>query len=822
MRYSFKKTFIPLAVLSISLASLWNGAYFYVESSLPDAEVIRDIRLELPMSVYTRDGRLFAQFGERQLTPVTFNDIPERLIKALLASEDDRFYSHPGYDYQGILRAGINFIISGGSRSQGGSTITQQLAREYFLSRDRTFVRKFKELILAMRMEEEFTKNEILELYFNKTFFGQRAYGVVAAAQIYFGKSLHELTISDIAILAGTPRAPSILNPINNPAATTQRRSYVLGRMLALNIISDQEYQIANETPIISRRFGPQVSIEAPYVAEMVRSEVIDKFGIAAYSKGLKVTTSIDSRLQRAAVDSVKYGLHLYDEGHGYRGAIGSLDHLDLASYLIGISNSNEESSEILSDALSSFPAAGDLANAIVLKVPSIRLDNQISSAILFVQGAGLIELNFEQAVWARKYINDDYVAAVPEDFSDIISIGDVIRLRRLSDGDYRLAQLPLSQASLVSLDPFDGAIVALVGGYDFGLSNFNRAVQARRQPGSAFKPFVFSGALENGYSVASIINDAPIVESGTDLGDDWRPQNYSGQFYGPVRLRDSLVRSLNLASIRLLRDAGLNNIVPYVKRFGFDNTAVPNNLTLALGSGGVSPLDITKGYAVFANGGFSVNPYLIEKIEDMDGNIIYQHHPDYICSACSDSLEEDSVEDLSDHLEFPFLRSANRIITAQNAYLMYDIMKDVIQKGTGIRAYNELRRNDIAGKTGTTNDRRDAWFSGFNNNIAVSTWVGFDQERSLGRLEQGARTALPMWIHFMREALFMTPEAELSRPSGLVDVRIDPATGLMTTDLTNGIFEIFRASELPVVLEHDQDNIAGPLPEDEGISNIF
>jgi penicillin-binding protein 1A len=823
VRYIFKKTFIPLAIFSISLASLWNGAYFYVESSLPDAEVIRDIRLELPMSIYTRDGRLFAQFGERQLTPVTFNDIPERLIKALLASEDDRFYSHPGYDYQGILRAGINFIISGGSRSQGGSTITQQLAREYFLSRDRTFVRKFKELILAMRMEEEFTKNEILELYFNKTFFGQRSYGVVAASQIYFGKSLNELTISDIAILAGAPRAPSILNPINNPAATAQRRSYVLGRMLALDIISDQEYQIANETPIISRRFGPQVAIAAPYVAEMVRSEVIDRFGLSAYSKGLKVTTSIDSRLQRAASESIKYGLHLYDEGHGYRGAIGSLDYLDLPAYLADVRNGNEDSLEILNDALSSFPIAGDLTNAIVLNLPSMQINNQPPRATLFIQEAGIIELDFDQAVWARMYINDDFVAAVPEDFYEIMSIGDVIRLRRLSNGAYRLAQLPLSQASLVSLDPFDGGIVALVGGYDFALSNFNRAVQARRQPGSAFKPFVYSGALENGYSVASIINDAPIVESGTDLGDDWRPQNYSGQFYGPVRLRESLVRSLNLASIRLLRDAGINDIVPYVKRFGFDNIAVPNNLTLALGSGGVSPLDVTKGYAVFANGGFSVNPYLIENIEDMDGNIIYQHHPDYICPSCLDNLEEGSVEDISDHLEFPFLRSANRIITPQNAYLMYDVMRDVIQKGTGIRAYNELRRNDIAGKTGTTNDRRDAWFSGFNNNIVVSTWVGFDQERSLGRLEQGARTALPMWINFMKEALYMTPEAELNRPSGLVDVRIDPSTGLMTTDLANGIFEIFRANEIPDVLERDQNNITGrPLPEENNVTNIF
>lgn len=824
---ALKKLFIFFLVFMILIVSLWNGAYFYIEPSLPQAEEIRDIRLQIPMSVYTRDGRLFARFGERQLTPVSFSDIPTVLIDAFLASEDDRFYSHPGFDYQGLVRAAINFVISGGDRSQGGSTITQQLAREYFLTRDRTFIRKFRELFLALRIEAEFTKNEILELYFNKTFFGQRAAGIIAAAQIYFDKPLDDLSISDIAILAGIPRAPSVLNPINNPTATAQRREYVLGRMLALNIISNQEYEQARNTPVVSRRYGPQVSMTAPYVAEMVRSEMISRFGLSVYEKGLKVITTIDSRLQVAAKDSLQNGLHLYDEQHGYRGAIGSLDYLDLEIYYRDLSDGSQEALATLNNELSNYPSISELINAVVFQTELMEVGDEQANrniATLYADGFGLISLKFEDASWARDYLNDDYVGEAPSSFDDIFSVGDVVRVRRNLDGNYRLAQMPTPQGALVAIDPFDGALVALTGGYDFSVSNFNRAVQSRRQPGSAFKPFVYSAALENGYSVGSIINDAPIVESGTDLGDDWRPENYTGQFYGPTRFREALIRSLNLVSIRLVRDAGITNIVDYIKNFGFDNTAVPNNLTLALGSGGVSPVDLTKGYAAFANGGYLVEPYLIQRVEDMDGNIVYENRPKYACSSCNNLLAQDP-DVLYSKLLFSNTSVAERLITAQNAYLMYDILKDVIQRGTGIRAYNELRRNDIAGKTGTTNDRRDAWFSGFNNNIVVSTWVGFDQERSLGRLEQGARTALPMWIDFMREALYLTPESNLERPPGLIDVRIDPLTGAMTSDLNSGIFELFRLDEIP---NNDLDvgaNVGDETTtatEEQDISSIF
>jgi len=789
MKY-IKNLSIYFSGLIILFLSLWNGAYYYIEPSLPLAEEIRDIRLQIPMSIYSRDGRLFAQFGERLRNPIPFSDIPKKLVSALLAAEDDRFYEHPGYDYQGLLRAAINFILSGGDRSQGGSTITQQLARMYFLTRDRTFIRKFKELILAIRIEQEFSKDEILELYFNTYFFGQRAYGVSAASQIYFGKSLDQLSTSDIAILAGIPRAPSILNPVNNPDATENRRAYVLGRMLDLDIIDENEYRQASSTPVISQRFGPQATMSAPYIAEMVRSEVINRFGLSAYEKGLKVTTTIDSRLQRAAHSSVQNGLHLYDELHGYRGEIGSLSYLDLEFYFEGILQDDQSLITQLNRELDNFDNVEGLYNAVVLNIN----DN---SASLYLESFGLIDMEINDVEWARPYLNDDYVGSIPVEISEVLDYGDVVRLRSTSDGKFRLAQLPLPQAALVAIDPYDGAVVSLIGGYDFNLSNFNRASQAKRQPGSAFKPFVYSAALENGYSTASIINDAPIVEEGAYLGDDWRPENYTGQFYGPTRLREALTRSLNLVSIRLVREIGIQNVVNYIERFGFDETALPNNLTIALGSGGISPIEITTGYAIFANGGYSVSPYIIDKIEDAEGNIVFQNSQPHICYQCLDfdnPLNEDGLV-FSSFRET--LRSSEQVISPQNSYLMFDVMKDVIQRGTGISAFYALNRTDLAGKTGTTNDRRDAWFSGYNANIAVSTWVGFDQERSLGRLEQGARTALPMWIEFMKSALEATELASPQRPPGILDVRINPETGLMTTDVNNGIFELMRSSEL-------------------------
>ncbi len=813
----------------VALAALFAGGYYYVAPSLPEAETLRDVRLQIPLSVYSRDGRLLAQFGERQRTPVAFEEIPEQLVQAILAAEDDRFFEHPGFDYQGMLRAGINFLATAGGRGQGGSTITQQLARMYFLTRERTFVRKFKELIMATRIEREFSKQEILELYLNTYFFGQRAYGVVAAAQIYFGKELDDLTLSETAIIAGIPPGPSILNPIASREAAARRRGYVLGRMRTLGYISETDRQLAAAEPIHGSRFGPELELAAPYVAEMVRAEVIRRFGPAAYEAGLKVTTTIDSRLQRAAASALRRAVIEYDERHGYRGPLAQVsidpaeldagepietvwdtllsDYTDVTGFRTGLVVGVEViPDEPIPETPLEVPAPEESdEETVVEEEPVVQHEARV-----YFSDLGEVTIGLEAVTWAARYIDDNRIGVAPKSVADVLSVGDVVRFREDQDGALRLAQLPEAQGALVSLDPGDGGIVALAGGFDFSLSNYNRALQSQRQPGSSFKPFIYSAALENGFTTASIVNDAPIVERSQELEDVWRPENYSGRFSGPTRLREALVRSLNLVSIRVVREAGVGHTVRHIRRFGFDETATPQNLALALGAGGVAPLDLARGYAAFANGGFRVEPYLVERIEDVDGNLLYAARPKTVCAACEQALE-DEAELAAGHRAlgathilkgrselYPKPARPERVISAQNAYLVGDMMRDVVRRGTGRRAYNTLRREDLAGKTGTTNDRRDAWFSGFNGDLVATAWVGFDQERPLGRYEEGGRTALPMWIYYMEEALDGLPEHTMQRPPGIVDVRINPDTGLVTNDTANSVFEKFRIDEVP------------------------
>lgn len=811
------------AAVLVALGALLAGGYYYVAPSLPEAEALRNVQLQIPLSVYSRDGRLVAQFGERQRTPVSYDAIPDRLVQALLAAEDDRFFEHPGFDYQGMLRAGINFLVTAGGRGQGGSTITQQVARMYFLTRERTFVRKFKELILATRIEREFSKQEILELYFNTYFFGQRAYGVVAAAQIYFGKELADLDLSEMAIIAGIPPGPSILNPIASPEAAARRRSYVLGRMRTLDFISQDEYQQASAEPILGTRYGPELELAAPYVAEMVRAEVIRRFGPSAYEAGLKVTTTIDSRLQLAASDALRRAVLEYDERHGYRGP---LARVALEPEADGIDEPAEAEWQAL---LADYATVAGFETGLVVGIDTVPagpavLDTPPADpsagtetapveqrvARVYFSDLGVVTVGLDAVSWAARYIDDNLVDKAPTSVADVIAPGDVVRFRRTGHGQFRLAQLPEVQGALVSLDPLDGGIAALVGGFDFALSNYNRATQSKRQPGSAFKPFIYSAALENGFTTATIVNDAPIVERSEDLEAVWRPGNYSGKFSGPTRLREALVRSLNLVSIRVVRDAGVGPTIRHIRRFGFDETATPPNLALALGAGGVAPLDLAKGYATFANGGFRVEPYLIERVEDMHGNVLYEARPRVACAACEEQKEETKQPAYAASLGgaerlthepadlYPEVARPERVITAQNAYLIGDMMRDVVRRGTGRRAYNTLGRQDLAGKTGTTNDRRDAWFAGFNGDLVAATWIGFDQERPLGRYEEGGRTALPMWIYFMGEGLAGIPEHVMQRPPGIVDVRINPETGLVTNDSSHSIFEKFRIDEVP------------------------
>ncbi|MDH3418752.1 MAG: PBP1A family penicillin-binding protein [Gammaproteobacteria bacterium] len=839
----------------VALAALFAGGYYYVAPSLPEAETLRDVRLQIPLSVYSRDGRLLAQFGERQRTPVAFEAIPEQLVQAILAAEDDRFFEHPGFDYQGMLRAAVNFLATAGGRGQGGSTITQQLARMYFLTRERTFVRKFKELIMATRIESEFSKQEILELYLNTYFFGQRAYGVVAAAQIYFGKELDDLTLSETAIIAGIPPGPSILNPIASQEAAARRRAYVLGRMHTLGFISEADRQVAAAEPIHGSRFGPELELVAPYIAEMVRAEVIRRFGPAAYEAGLKVTTTVDSRLQRAAASALRRAVFEYDERHGYRGPLAQVS-IDAAE-----SDGGEPIETVWNSLLGDYTDVTGFRTGLVVGIDVVPGEPAVETLVpegisdetlveeepiavqhearVYFSDLGEVTLGLDAVAWAARYIDDNRIGTAPTSVADVLSVGDVVRFRQDEEGALRLAQLPEAQGALVSLDPTDGGIVALAGGFDFSLSNYNRALQSQRQPGSSFKPFIYSAALENGFTTATIVNDAPIVERSQELEDVWRPENYSGRFSGPTRLREALVRSLNLVSIRVVREAGVGRTVRHIRQFGFDETATPQNLALALGAGGVAPVDLARGYAAFANGGFRVDPYLVERIEDVDGNLIYAARPKIVCAVCEDLVEQEAdipagnravaathiLKERSDL--YPKPAQPERVISAQNAYLVGDMMRDVVRRGTGRRAYNTLGREDLAGKTGTTNDRRDAWFSGFNGDLVATAWVGFDQERPLGRYEEGGRTALPMWIYYMDEALDGVPEHSMQRPPGIVDVRINPETGLVTSDTRNSVFEKFRIDEVP---ERDveqstwQPRDLGPdrPPEDGGSRPLF
>jgi penicillin-binding protein 1A len=713
--------------------------------------------------------------------------IPPTLIHAVLAAEDDRFFQHNGVDYPGLARATIRHLLSG-KKSEGGSTITMQLTRGVFLSPEKSYRRKLSEIFLTLRIEQQFSKEEILTLYLNKSFLGQRAYGIGAAAEVYFGKTVDQLTIPEIALIAGTFRLPSRDNPVANPEFAKQRRSYVLRRMREKNYISQAEYETALATPVESKLHDPAIELDAPYVAEMVRVDLLNRIGPKAFTDGYTAVTSLDSKLQRAADDAVRAGLIEYDQRHGYRGPVAKLT---LAP---------DTTPQVWERALDDYPTRGGLEPALVIAVGD-------QNATAYGRQHGRMTLALGSMRWARPALADGAVGKSVEKVSDVLQVGDVVYVAQDTNGNWNLLQVPAAQGALVSLDPTDGGISALVGGFDYNGSNFNRAVQAKRQPGSSFKPLLYSAALEHGFTPATIVNDAPIVFEDSSLEGEWKPQNNSRTSLGPVRVREALYKSLNQVSIRIMHALGPAYVSEYVQRFGLTPEELPPNLSLALGTTQVSPLRMATAYSVFANGGYLVEPYFIDRIEDPTGAVIYAARPKFACVSCAGATMPATAANDDPNSPSPTASADNspnatakQTVTPQNVYLMTDMLMDVIKRGTATRAL-ELKRSDIAGKTGTTQDGRDTWFCGFNADLVGVAWVGFDQERPLGPGEQGGRTALPIWMKFMGDALNGRPEHRLPEPPGLVTMRISSVTGKPTrSGDPNTIFEKFIATHLPEV----------------------
>jgi penicillin-binding protein 1A len=753
-----------LFMLFLGLIIIVVGVVYYIEFELPDIEVLNTVQLQVPLQIFSHDGKLMAAYGEKRRIPLPYDQIPKPLIDAVLATEDQRYFQHPGIDIPGLLRATLKLVVTG-KKEEGGSTITMQVARSFYLTRHKTFGRKLREILLALKIDHRLSKQKILELYLNKIFLGNRAYGVAAAAEIYYGKPLKQLTLDQYAMLAGLPKAPSTLNPIANAEAAHKRRDHVLNRMLELGYIDKKVYDSAIKAPLIASYHDLQTQIKAQYAAELVRQQLEQMYGDTIYTDGFDVYTTIDSRLQTTANQSVRNGLLTYDQRHGYRGPESNLGKPALETMMTWKKK------------LHGMPAVGGLEPAIVLEVTD-------RSATAMRSNGSIITIPWNGLSWARKQIDADYLGSMPKVATDVLKLGDVIRITP-SSNSWRLVQIPKSEAGLVALNPQNGQILAMIGGFDFQNSNFNRITNALRQPGSSFKPFIYSAALEKGYTLASIINDAPIVIENPSDNSLWRPQNDTGRFYGPTRLRDALVHSRNLVSIRLLGLIGTNYAVTYAERFGFSASQLPPTLSLALGTASVTPLDMASAYSVFANSGFKVTPFIIDKIQNSQGQIIYQAKPLAACPTCLEppppipdpkAVTADGKPVTQPPVKPIDSTHAPRVISAQNAFLITSVLHDVIQFGTAVEA-RSLKRDDLAGKTGTTNNQIDAWFVGYNSDLVALSWVGFDQPHSLH--EYGAQAALPIWIDFMQSALKGKREHTQPEPPNITHVLVDLESGL-------------------------------------------
>jgi penicillin-binding protein 1A len=813
-----------------------SGTYLYLNPALPDVQTLKEVEFQIPLRIFSADGKLLGEFGEKRRDPITFEETPKQLIDAILSAEDDGFYSHQGVDIKGLLRA-LSELATSGSIQSGGSTITMQVARNFFLSRNQTFSRKFNEILLAIKIEKELSKKEIITLYLNKIYLGNRAYGVKAAAKVYYGKPVEELSTAQLAMMAGLPKAPSTYNPIINPSRALIRRDWILGRMLSLGKITQEEHSAATSEPVSASYHGQQLDLYAPYVAEMARDKALTLFGEKAYTSGYNIITTIDSRLQEAGQEAVVNGLLDYTERHGYHGPEKKLDiklltplETNTAKHTVTTEHTQLGAVNLLPwlDQLKQIPSYGTLKPAVV-----INIEEKAFTAILASGETATVTWKNGLST-AGAYVNENFFSPVPSTANKIVALGNVVRILQKNE-EWHLSQIPKVQGALTALNPQNGAIKTIVGGFDFNHTSFNRAYQAKRLPGSNFKPFVYSIGLESGLTAASIFNDAPIVIEDSQQEGTWRPENSSGKFYGPTRLRKALYLSKNLVSIRLLRTIGIDTVIKGVARFGIDSEALPRDLSVALGTYAMTPLEIATGYSVFANNGYKIEPFLVNKITDSQGKIVFEENPLLVIDeipatsmpiipAIKQTLTGQAAPSLITPTEpntsvanghTKSIRPAPRVMDERITFIMNSILRDVVERGTATKA-QALGRKDIAGKTGTTNGPTDAWFSGFNQHIVATAWVGFDDNSNIGKREYGGTAALPIWIDFMKVALDGIPEKLPPQPNGIVTVRINPNTGELTSaENPDGIDEIFLEENVPLVTEAVKTINNNVKPED-------
>ncbi|MBC2679855.1 penicillin-binding protein 1A [Pseudomonas sp. CFBP 13727] len=785
-----------------------SGAFLYLSPSLPSVDALRSVELQIPLRVFSSDGKLIAEFGEMRRSPIKFAEIPPHFIQALLSAEDDNFENHYGVDPSSLMRAASQLVRSGHIQT-GGSTITMQVAKNYFLTSERSFSRKITEILLALQIERQLTKDEILELYVNKIYLGNRAYGIEAAAQVYYGKSIRDVSLAQMAMIAGLPKAPSRFNPLANPVRSKERRDWILGRMFRLGKIDEASYNAAVGEPLNASYHVPTPEVSAPWIAEMARAEMVGRYGSEAYTQGFNVTTTVPSNLQEDANHAISSGLIAYDQRHGYRGPEARLP--------------GKTPREWAQELTRQRPLNG-LEPAIVTKVDKTGI-------VVLTRDDKQESIAWDSMKWARPFMNTNSVGRTPAQPSDVAQVGDLIRVQRQDDDTLKFSQVPTVQSALVSLDPRTGAIRALVGGFSFEQSNYNRAMQAKRQPGSSFKPFIYSAALDKGYTPASLVNDAPIVFVDESVDKVWRPKNDTNTFLGPIRLREALYKSRNLVSIRVLQSLGVDSTIDYISKFGFNKQDLPRNLSLALGTATLTPMEIATGWSVFANGGYKVSPYLIERIDSRNGETLFRANPPTVpaddIAAATPQAAPASATTVSAPIAVdatltpgaaPAPVIAERIIDGRTAFILTSMLEDVIKKGTGRRAM-ALGRTDLAGKTGTTNDSKDAWFSGYNADYMTTVWSGFDQPETLGRHEFGGTVSLPIWMTYMAAALKDKPAHVQPEPDGILSLRVDPISGRAAAPGTPGAyFELFKSEDTPPSNSEFGGGSApgSPLPADE------